>query len=335
MSEIDISTLTPAQKRKLLRERRAAKFNTQGDVRIGKIVGTYKEPEKKPEAEEQNVTITATGTDIENASNVNKINGGPGTPTSTSGSAFSSPSDKETSSTTPFTATSLKPHEDDPDDIDISNISHLNNQYQRTQELDELQQLLKNMSSHHEHQQFNSNTVNGALDDTFSNFPLDFSKFQEKFEGMSSSVENQSENIQDKTPYTILLEEWEQKRTFAKWTAVHLVSMTLLTIFSLYSLSLKPSQYQAGRSNGMITVTPYFLSYFATIEIILQTGRFFLLKKSKAHNSIITKVTSFLPLPPKWRNLLLLSVKYIEILKTFLTDLSVIVVIYGLVSWFY
>ncbi|KAK9377427.1 uncharacterized protein V1513DRAFT_461877 [Lipomyces chichibuensis] len=113
------------------------------------------------------------------------------------------------------------------------------------------------------------------------------------------------------------------------WKSAHAVSIILLALFAVFRLGLKGSQMSRleslGEGNGVV------FWYFATIELLLQSGRFLIEKGRSPSKSIFTKVAQYIPAP--YSSYLLLAARYTHIVANIITDFCLFVFLVGMNAW--
>ncbi|KAK9460054.1 uncharacterized protein V1516DRAFT_678784 [Lipomyces oligophaga] len=116
------------------------------------------------------------------------------------------------------------------------------------------------------------------------------------------------------------------------WKTIHLVSVLLLSLYSVMFLEVRGSQLARIETHGSSQNSKVLL-YLASIELALQSSRFMIERGRPPSKSIFTKVAGFLPAP--YSNYLLLLARYTHIVTNVVTDFSLMIFVLGLASWYH
>ncbi|KAF5101918.1 hypothetical protein D0Z00_000573 [Geotrichum galactomycetum] len=120
------------------------------------------------------------------------------------------------------------------------------------------------------------------------------------------------------------------------WTLIHFVSNLVLALY----LGLHKSHEIAFNENGDIEATAVgevpssarLLWYFATLQLILQSSKFFFEARVPPPPSKIVSLASFLPQP--FSSYIIMGVRYVRIVQTILQDFCLLLFIAGIASYF-
>ena len=122
----------------------------------------------------------------------------------------------------------------------------------------------------------------------------------------------------------------------AIWRIVHALSSFLLAAYIVSTTSFTgsklsrttPSEVVAGSNDHF--ASRLFL-YFATVEVVLQSSRFFIEKGQLPGSGIMSSLGRMLPEP--WAGWVRLIGRYSVIYTTLLADAMVVVFVLGVVAW--
>lgn len=120
------------------------------------------------------------------------------------------------------------------------------------------------------------------------------------------------------------------------WTLIHFVSNLVLAFY----LGLHKSHEIAFNENGEVEATAVgevpssarLLWYFATLQLILQSSKFFFEARVPPPPSKIVSLASFLPQP--FSGYVIMGVRYVRIIQTILQDFCLLLFIAGIASYF-
>ncbi|KAI9792438.1 MAG: hypothetical protein M1816_002322 [Peltula sp. TS41687] len=125
------------------------------------------------------------------------------------------------------------------------------------------------------------------------------------------------------------------------WQVIHLVSSLALGLYIILSTSFTGSQTQRTTSTFTSTTStthfpyryqPFYL--FSTLELILQSTRFFLDRGNAAQPTggfLLGAAVDFLP--SLWKGRVVLGLRYVGILRTVVRDGLVLLFVLGVVGW--
>jgi hypothetical protein len=118
------------------------------------------------------------------------------------------------------------------------------------------------------------------------------------------------------------------------WRILHAVfalSLGLYIAFTTPFTGTKIARLSSGTSEGLTPASVHFFYIFATIEVLLQTSRFFLEKGKPQATGIMGAIQGFLPEP--YKGYLGLVLRYSRIWTTISGDAMVLVFVLGVCVW--
>ncbi|KAK9241032.1 hypothetical protein V1525DRAFT_335355 [Lipomyces kononenkoae] len=115
------------------------------------------------------------------------------------------------------------------------------------------------------------------------------------------------------------------------WRTAHAVSIIILALFSVSTRDLRGSQLS--RAEDLGNGNRVVMLYFATIELVLQSGRFLIEKGRSPSKSMFTKVAGYIPAP--YSAYLLLVARYTHIATNIVQDFCLLVFLLGINEWWH
>lgn len=300
--------LSEAEKRQKLRERRAAKIK-DGASRLGKITGDY------PEAQKETAASTTPEPKIQ---------------TRSSSSAGSNPN-----------RISQNFDHDDPDIQDITKFEPVREKEEDTDlstDAQQFEEMLQKMLSSQQHQHSGGeNSAPGSSEfDIFSQLLGGDGNGLGGLGGLNSPTAETNE----KNEYEAKLADYNKAindQYKAKLMVLRGFFSALLTIWIFHFQGFHSSSYEIMRFSG---ADSGFVKIWSSFEIIFTSIYALHLTKIKDshynYNSKILTVLGYIPdvfLPLHWKNKIRWFVKYQELINLIIFDMSIVVVIFGLLSF--
>ncbi|ODV94340.1 hypothetical protein PACTADRAFT_35145 [Pachysolen tannophilus NRRL Y-2460] len=322
-----MSELSEAEKRKILRERRAAKLAKGGGTdRLNKITGINgpafsNKTTSFEENENQRVEEIDSKDDNQNKDKVAEINTG-----SVVGNVGKDANYLE--------------NEDDPENSDITELGmgaglHQQQQQQQQQQQLDIDKLLQEMfmnssaANHQHHHQDNDG-------DPLLNDPL-FSKFLSTLKGDEN--EQQQQQQEQLSAEEIKKRQALQQKlllNFKKFKYRFLIVRFLIIVSLLFYSFFNENLYESSLIFNYSNQKSNFYIYFLTLELGFAIFYMIFIDNNEKNNidSIIVKTLNLIGgfIPQKYKKLLLLLAKYQEMINFFLNDLSIVILFFGISS---
>lgn len=186
----------------------------------------------------------------------------------------------------------------------------------------------------------NSNPMSGGKPQDFNDFASQFASMM----GMANPVAGgdgsgvASPGFADTPLSPPPVPEPKSRRADLLWTALHFVMFLVLALSSrlVFSQAQQFSEQDvdllyASSENPNAAASPSrLLWHFSTLELILQTSRFFLEHGAPPADSKLTKFASYLPHP--FSSYLYTSARYVRMVKTIVQDFCLLLFVAGLYS---
>ncbi|KAK9468118.1 hypothetical protein V1512DRAFT_274373 [Lipomyces arxii] len=113
------------------------------------------------------------------------------------------------------------------------------------------------------------------------------------------------------------------------WRSAHAIAVSLLAVYAIFKVGFTGSQMSRVESLGDNSTIVFW--YFTTIELVLQSGRFFIEKGRSPSASIFTKVAGYIPMP--YSSYVLLVGRYIHIVVNVVKDFCLLLFLLGMSAW--
>lgn len=128
------------------------------------------------------------------------------------------------------------------------------------------------------------------------------------------------------------MQQQSQDKWGGLWKLLHTLGALFLAIWSLKLAGLGSEFDGSLKQRELATYTnPNFFYYFATMELVLQSSRFFIEKGKPPPGSMLGMIGQILP--PKIGNYFITIARYSVILTTVMSDAFVVVFVLGMAAW--
>ena len=115
------------------------------------------------------------------------------------------------------------------------------------------------------------------------------------------------------------------------WRIIHVLSALALGVYAVLTTSFTGSNAERITTSTKAERGPQFFWMFATVELLLQSTRFFLERGRAPGGGILVTVAEFLPEP--WKGYVKIGIRYSAIFTTIIADAMVIIFALGCVAW--